>query len=238
MQSQAAVTIRGLVMFVTLVAVPGLALFCKSVPTLIDQGLTEFQSRFGFSLLDGVWKTNPASNSETAALPWGEAPPFEPSPASATATTAVAEPMPGPPANRNPPASLPTSSPAAPPAGDVARAVSYDAPLAKAGLPAAPPAASTSEPGRIEPGQVEPLSPHADGNRFAQIQARLREVGASYYLLESWGTEQTLFRFHCRMPLAGGDGHFRTFESTQSDPLAAMEAVLTQVEQWRASRAR
>ena len=73
-------------------------------------------------------------------------------------------------------------------------------------------------------------------DRFTRIERRLRELGATYYLLESRGTQSNLFRFHCRMAIGGARHHNRHFEATDNDPLGAMNQVLREVERWRLSR--
>lgn len=89
-----------------------------------------------------------------------------------------------------------------------------------------PPGASSAAP---------PAStPPASGDLFSSIQIRLRELGATYYLLETWGQDGSLYRFHCKMTLAGNSRHNRHFEATEADPLLAMQRVLEQVEAWRA----
>lgn len=77
-------------------------------------------------------------------------------------------------------------------------------------------------------------TPPAPGDLFSSIQVRLRELGATYYLLETWGQDGSLYRFHCKMTLAGNSRHNRHFEATEADPLLAMQRVLEQVEAWRA----
>ena len=67
------------------------------------------------------------------------------------------------------------------------------------------------------------------------IQHRLRQLGATYYLLELWGSEGQ-YRFYCKMALGGNPDFSRYFEATDSDPLRAMAKVLAQVESWRAGR--
>ena len=73
---------------------------------------------------------------------------------------------------------------------------------------------------------------------FRRIEQRLRELGATYYLLETWGRTGDRYRFLCRMALTGNSnyGADRIFLATDSDPLRAMENVLQQAEQWRAGR--
>jgi len=69
--------------------------------------------------------------------------------------------------------------------------------------------------------------------QFRHDEQRLRELGATYYLLETFGDG---YRFYCEVALAGNTntGHNRVFQATDSDPLQAMKKVLDQVEPWRA----
>ena len=71
---------------------------------------------------------------------------------------------------------------------------------------------------------------------FSWTQQRLRELGATYYLLETWGRNGELYRFHCKMAIAGNQDYNRHFEATDSDAARAMQAVLRQVEAWRAGQ--
>jgi hypothetical protein len=82
------------------------------------------------------------------------------------------------------------------------------------------------------PGASPVMPAAADPYTFAQD--RLRQLGATYYLLETWGQQQ--YRFFCRMAI-GGNPHFtKHFEATDSDPLRAIAGVLRQVESWRAKQ--
>jgi len=76
----------------------------------------------------------------------------------------------------------------------------------------------------------------SDGGTFVLIQERLRDMGAVYYRLESWGTQQQLFRFQCEMAVEGSRGLTRHFEAVDSHPLLAMHKVLVEAETWVASR--
>jgi len=71
-------------------------------------------------------------------------------------------------------------------------------------------------------------------DRFTYVTDRLRELGAVYYLLETWGNER--FRFHCKMAVGGTPGYNRHFEATDRDAMQAMGKVLSEVETWRAGR--
>jgi len=70
-------------------------------------------------------------------------------------------------------------------------------------------------------------------DRFTEIERKLREYGATYYLLETYGNQGELYRFHCRMAVAGGNQYPRMFEATDPDALKAMADVLHRVEAWR-----
>ena len=74
-------------------------------------------------------------------------------------------------------------------------------------------------------------------DRFTEMERRLREYGATYYLLETWGNAGELYRFHCRMAVANGGSYSRHFEATDRDALKAMADVLAQVEAWRSGPA-
>jgi hypothetical protein len=75
-----------------------------------------------------------------------------------------------------------------------------------------------------------------NGEAFNVVHDRLRQLGATYYLLESWGGQQQLYRFYCKMAVGGNSNYTRYFEAIDSDPLRAMSQVLQQVESWRSGR--
>ena len=66
-----------------------------------------------------------------------------------------------------------------------------------------------------------------------EIQQRLQQLGATYYVLESWGNEQQFYRFYCKMAVAGSADYVHCFEATDANPIQAMQQVLDQVENWR-----
>jgi hypothetical protein len=85
---------------------------------------------------------------------------------------------------------------------------------------------------------LEPFSPpqntsgsgFSTNERLIQIQDQLRRLGATYYLLESWGNQADYYRFCCKIAVGGNPNFTRHFQATHSDPLEAMLAVLRQVE--------
>jgi hypothetical protein len=111
------------------------------------------------------------------------------------------------------------------------------------GIAAAQPLPRADQP--APPAAVPPASPAATGpaaeiantgESLPRIQRRLRELGATYSLLESWGNQGQLYRFYCKMGIGGNSNYTRYFEATDADPLHAMSIVLQQVESWRAGR--
>ena len=72
--------------------------------------------------------------------------------------------------------------------------------------------------------------------RFTAMERRLRENGATYYLLETWGNDGELYRFHCKMAIGNNPNYTRHFEATDRDALKAMAQVLERVEAWRSER--
>jgi hypothetical protein len=77
-----------------------------------------------------------------------------------------------------------------------------------------------------------PLTSSAAATPFAQIQDRLKQLGATYYLLETWGNQQQLYRFYCKMAVGGNSNYTHCFEYISADPMQAMSEVLKQVESW------
>ena len=90
--------------------------------------------------------------------------------------------------------------------------------------PAPPPGAAA-----LLPAQADP---------FTVMERKLREYGATYYLLETWGNSGELFRFHCKMSIGTNPHQTRHFEATDRNALRAMNQVLQRVEAWRAGRPR
>ena len=78
----------------------------------------------------------------------------------------------------------------------------------------------------------------AQPDPFTTMERKLREYGATYYLLETWGNDSELFRFHCKMAIGSNPDYTRHFEATDRDALRAMKRVLEQVAAWRAARPR
>ena len=78
----------------------------------------------------------------------------------------------------------------------------------------------------------EPVSSSSPSDRFCHIQDRLRQLGATYYLLETCGDEKGEFRFYCKISVGGNPRVTKGFWCYDNDPMKAMTAVLKQVEDW------
>jgi hypothetical protein len=122
------------------------------------------------------------------------------------------------------------STPAPQPLVEMPRSVppkSADAPS----MPDVPSPPELAVSGRCDP------APDATGTAKASadiddIPKRLQQLGATYYVLESWGNDQLLYRFYCKMAVMENSNFTHCFEATDSDPRQAMQSVLRQVESW------
>lgn len=88
------------------------------------------------------------------------------------------------------------------------------------------------------PPPASPSRPPADASRderFRWAEMRLRDLGATHYMLETWGPDNRQYRFGCKMGLPGSTIATQYFEAIKDDPWQAMESVLQQVEQWQAA---
>ncbi len=235
-ESSIIVAFRALVMLACLIVVPLAAMFGSAFPELVRSTLIEpiFGPQCTPTAAAGPPKDalaaapnfggdSPAKNGSSATTNAGTAPawPMASAPAQTTGTDAdMASAMPS-------RAVIPADYPA-PLGADAAGAqagsqVGFDAPLAATN--AASPQASLTSGNAAAP-------PASDA--FGRIEKRLRECGASYYLLETWGNDGELYRFHCKMSVANHPGATRHFEATSRVALQAMTQVLEQVEAWQA----
>jgi hypothetical protein len=80
---------------------------------------------------------------------------------------------------------------------------------------------------------LPPAGGSLPGDQFKHVQDRLRELGATYYLLETCGDQKREFRFYCRMSVGGNPQVTQPFWCFDGDPLKAMTQVLKQVEDWQ-----
>ena len=137
-------------------------------------------------------------------------------------------------ASTAPPAmpSYPNTGYAAPPPGAFVSPIATGAPPV-ASQPAAPPTTPPAVGGNAAAAPPTSDAVRNARDRFTQIQEELRARGATYYLLETWGSDGSLYRFHCKMAVDGEAGYTRQFEATDGDPLRAMEWVLSEIAAWQ-----
>jgi hypothetical protein len=83
-------------------------------------------------------------------------------------------------------------------------------------------------------GEVSAASTVGSDEKFRQAEMRLRELGATHYMLETWGPDNNRYRFVCKMAIGGNAEVNRYFQAIDDTPWQAMDTVLKQVEQWRA----
>ena len=69
-------------------------------------------------------------------------------------------------------------------------------------------------------------------NQLKYVLDRLRQLGATYFLLEPCPDEKGEFRFFCKMSVGGNPEVTKPFWCFDSDPLMAMTRVLKDVEEW------
>jgi len=217
MQSQFVVALRALIMLGALVALPTFALRDVKVPDRVWELLDLVRERVAVL----------AQNSSASAPPQRELPPLEfplRQPVSEiesgrpiatplathyetppwTATSAMTDVEPWPATNVS---HLKTSH-------------ETPAPIAAPHQAASPPSGAT-----------HPLA--EEGNPFEAIHQRLRTLGATSFVLESWGASNELFRFQSDVAVHDDPNFHRHFQAIHADALMAMRDVLEQVEAWR-----
>lgn len=223
MQSSFLVTLRALVMLGCLVAVPLWAVFSTALPAKLisyfgGQARPASEARAGTAPTHGSLPDAPAFQPAAVTSPMGPASTGNPttSPGNLTAS---------PPRNLSPTGAAPQPQAQPIPHG----------PQTADDLPLEPRAndanrrASFETPAR-DVANVAALPPR---DQFAGLERRLRELGAAYYRLETWGDNGELYRFHCEMAIAGNPAATQHFEATERDALQAMGRVVQQVEDWR-----
>lgn len=226
MQSSAVVTFRALVMLLCLLLVPLVAVFGSSVPQWFN------------SIVPSQSVVRVANNRDGQHKDLGDAPAFGAAP-SVSAGGGLPQ-MPTAPAVGAIPGLDGSATLWAPPA---ATQPERDAP--PRGMPPFVPPntagrlmpAPTPPPGGLRAAApLPPAAPQSGGAEepFRQIERRLRELGATYCLLETFGHDGRSYRFHCKISVAGDPHHARPFDATDEDPIRAMRQVLEHVEAWRA----
>ena len=81
--------------------------------------------------------------------------------------------------------------------------------------------------------EADPLAGDCAGG---DIQGRLQQMGATYYVLEpleAWKQQPQADRFYCTVAADRDSGQAQGFEVIAAEPRQAMVEVLRQVERWR-----
>ena len=234
MQNSAVMAIRATVLVVCLIAVPVIAISGKDAPEFVKSLIRDY--------------TGTPANAASAKPGSADAPVFRPGLLAATTESPL-------PATAAAPAPLPSSELVAVPElsgnGTTSpRPISsaFSDPQAKRQTPAAIPAVTTVAHQVDSPTATQtaadrqaPAGPgdgDFNGGRFTRdyfraAEARLRALGATYYLLETLGSAGEQYRFVCKVAAAGQGGQPLAFFAVDRDPLAAMNDVVRQVETWR-----
>jgi len=233
MQSSVGLVFRALVMLACLALVPFLALYGKELPDFYKAVVDAYKARTQPKtpdVLAGLGSDAPAwapTNDHRVTSPA----PQHPSDASNAQSAA-------PPAADGPPAPWPTGTPAAQPlpnadhlspaAPAVVQPASFALPLGNGKSP--DPASKTLQAGANA--ASPPAPPDTCTAQFQHVEKRLRELGATYYLLETFGDG---YRFYCEVTLAPDSDRSRkrVFQATNLEPLSAMKRVLDEVEIFR-----
>ncbi len=243
MESSTVLAFRIFVMLSCLIIVPLAAIFGSAFPDVVKSVLVDRIVALGTEKpadpqpgaadpngFRTVVPTMGAPGAAEAANSWNTAPPWN---------GPHLPPAPG----HAPPAVVPVGGPGHPYASNQSAGYAAPAPFpeatpAVATVPAPAPAPLPMAPsaGMNAPFAADRTAcPLETTDPFKDMERRLRQHGATYYLLETWGANGELYRFHCRMAVANNAAYTRHFEATDRDALKAMADVLTQVEAWRAS---
>ena len=188
MQSSAAVAARALIMLACVVGIPAVALSGASWSDMLKK-LQDFRWPMILDLAS-------ASSTTSGSASGDEAPRFTPSTATGMPAAGAAR------AARSAPGALgpmPVSAVALPgqttsSAQSAVIPAGYQESMESA--PIQPPAAADGDE-NARAGSISTADP------FHCIQDRLRQLGATYYLLESWGNQQQMYRFYCKMAIGG-----------------------------------
>jgi hypothetical protein len=101
-----------------------------------------------------------------------------------------------------------------------------------------PPLDESSDDDSQDADQLVPVERPAGENALSDGERRLRQLGATYYRLETWGGDGHLYRCSCNIAVNPGSRATRHFEAIEAAPSQAIGAVIKQVDTWRERRVR
>lgn len=227
MANSFSMALRGGIMIVTMVAIPLLAIFGKQIPELIEgiyRGNTKTEE----------WQTRPAqpvagpvSNAGANQLAMQQhRADLTPAPAFQAGTAGSLNPAYGVGSKNLEPPALSTNAfqTAQPLPLSPSNNQSYSPNLGQALPP------STLRDQQVNPAALTRPAPPANLNSaaFQQGQQRLRELGASYFKLETTGEATERYRAVCQ--IAAPNGPVQNFTSIHADALTALNDVISQIE--------
>ena len=67
----------------------------------------------------------------------------------------------------------------------------------------------------------------------AQLEQRLRELGATRLEIQPLGNQGGIYRFSCHVPLSATSSSTKTFQVNDTDPIAAKRRVIADIEKWK-----
>ena len=216
MQNSAVMAIRATVLLVCLIAVPVVAICGKNAPEVVKSLIRDYTG-------------TPAKTASTSADST-DAPVFRPGLLGAAAAapsqeSAAAGPVAGGDSLSREQRSGNVSGAPLPlplaPSGPIAASQAGLAPNGHAG---------------VQTAAVEDRTPNAatfPPDYFRSAEARLRALGATYYLLETVGPAGDQYRFVCKVATGSQPEQMAAFFAVESEALAAMNNVVRQVEGWR-----
>lgn len=75
---------------------------------------------------------------------------------------------------------------------------------------------------------------HKPKGRYGELEDELKELGATYYRLETWGDRGEYFKFSCYMPNPNEPGNLlKHFQAVEGDDIEAMKKVLQDIRTWK-----
>ena len=256
MRSSAAVTFRSLLMVGSAVAIPIIAIVGKPLPDLlwnrVQTGLSVFASATKSTALPQAPRFRPTYDAAMAASPArsiANIPNQGVSDAAADMIQANWSPLPPPKMDESALGTLASPSSMAPivsrPGDEFLASYRQTAVSLPAHDHSLSPRGNSDDPSHTPLEEVSSRTPIAQlpasagetgtgDQQFRTIQQRLRQLGATWYALETWGNEGR-FHFSCRVAVEGNPSLTRLFQASDAEAFRAMGQVLQQVERWKAT---
>jgi hypothetical protein len=208
MQSSAMMAVRAVTLFTCLAAVPLLAIFGKNLPAVIKSYFHSFTTNSTRHTTTLTERTDPPvfRPGLLASKSDVERPPSTPAVDGVTKLNAGV-------------------LPARP-------LVPIDATVHRADSPTAPVIDRNPQTPAVSSHGPSP-KPGFPPDYFRDAELRLRQLGATYYLLETVDADAGLYRFFCKVALGSKPDETLAFFATDRDPLAAMHQVVRQIEGWQ-----